>query len=252
VDIYDRARQPERFGPPRSLVHAIGGGDYLAIGQEFFGHFTELADLQPDQRVLDIGCGVGRMAYPLSTYLTDQGGYWGLDIVRPAIKWCQRNIARDRKNFHFEHMDVHSRKYHPAGQVAAADYVFPFEDDQFDFICLTSVFTHMLPPDMAHYLKEIRRVLRPGGRCLMTCFLINEESAGLIERGRSQLSFRHPLAGCFTTNIKVPERAIAYREADLLTMLEAAGLSLHGDVHYGAWCGRSTHLSMQDIVVVTF
>ena len=49
-------------------------------------------------------------------------------------------------------------------ETKASEYTFPYEDGEFDVVVLTSVFTHMLPDDVAHYLDEIARVLKPGGR----------------------------------------------------------------------------------------
>ncbi|MBV9747369.1 MAG: hypothetical protein JO157_01020, partial [Acetobacteraceae bacterium] len=46
--------------PPPPLM-LCGDGDFRTIGAEFLGHFIHLADLRPHERVLDLGCGVGRM-----------------------------------------------------------------------------------------------------------------------------------------------------------------------------------------------
>jgi hypothetical protein len=51
--------------PPRQLAYYVGKGDFRATGEEFRGHFRDLADLQAEDRVLDIGCGIGRMARAL-------------------------------------------------------------------------------------------------------------------------------------------------------------------------------------------
>ena len=49
--------------PPRSRIN-IGSGDFHKMGQEFKVYFIDLADLQPHHKVLDVGCGIGRMAAP--------------------------------------------------------------------------------------------------------------------------------------------------------------------------------------------
>ena len=79
---------------PPPWLHCVGdGGDSdTEIGKEFFRYFTEIAGLKPHERVLDIGCGTGRMARPLTSYLTS-GSYDGLDIVANSINWCQKTYA---------------------------------------------------------------------------------------------------------------------------------------------------------------
>src|SRR5438874_4060962 len=79
-----------RYGmiPPASMIF-VGSGDFRQIGRVFRDYFIELGDLQPGDRVLDIGCGIGRMAIPLTKYLSKNGEYWGIDIVKHGIDWCQ-------------------------------------------------------------------------------------------------------------------------------------------------------------------
>src|SRR5262249_5025506 len=115
-------------------------------------------------------------------------------------------------------------------------------------VFLTSVFTHMLAADVRHYLDEFERVLRPGGHCLTTCFLLNEESRAAIAGGRSSMALVHPMADCCTTNCEVPEEAVGFDEGLLLEWIAERGFTLRGR-HYGAWCGRSRFTSYQDILV---
>ncbi len=234
--------------PPKALSF-VGKGDFVKIGREFRQHFVELAGLQPGHRVLDVGCGIGRMAIPLTEYLSPAGGYWGFDIVKKGIDWCSERITPKFPNFHFQHSDVYNKHYNPDGQARACDYRFPFEDDFFDFIFLTSVFTHMVPADLENYLKEIARVLKPGGTCLITFLLLNKESSGLIRDGKSDLDFVHEMDGYFTTKPADPEAAIAYDEGVALKFLDQCGLAAEPPVRYGSWCGRKKYLSYQDIVI---
>ena len=113
--------------------------------------------------MLEPGCGTGRMAEPLTRYLGPAGSYDGFDVVRTAIDWCESNIASQHPNFHFRHVDVLNHVYNPKGRLDPEAFEFPYPDEAFDFVFLTSVFTHMRPPEMRHYLGQIRRVLRPGG-----------------------------------------------------------------------------------------
>jgi SAM-dependent methyltransferase len=81
--------------PPRSLVTAIGGGDIALVGNQFLAYFKDYAYLSPDEHVLDVGCGVGRMAIPLTKYLSKSGSYDGFDIMRRGIDWCHNRITID-------------------------------------------------------------------------------------------------------------------------------------------------------------
>jgi len=167
--------------PPRWMVF-VGSCNFA--DEELLRNFTELGGLKPDDRVLDVGCGIGRMAIPLTKFLNERGSYEGLDIVSEGIAWCQRQITPRFPRFHFMLADIYNGVYNPAGRNNASDYIFPYPDASFDFVFLLSVFTHMLPTDMENYLRQIVRVLKLGGRCFVTYFLITPEAEAL--RGATQ------------------------------------------------------------------
>ena len=199
--------------PPKRMVTAIGGGDFKAVGQELLTYFIELGDLQPTDRVLEVGCGAGRVAVPLTTYLNAQGGYEGFDIDGEAIRWCQTHITRRYPHFRFQLAEVHNRAYNPTGYYPASAYRFPYVDASFDFVFLGSVFTHMLSKDMQNYLSEISRVLKTGKKCLITFFLHNLESSQLMAAGSSTLDFAFEHEGVRVNTKHLPEAAVAYAEA---------------------------------------
>jgi SAM-dependent methyltransferase len=146
IDLIHKLRGKNSLLPPESLIF-VGQGDFIEIGQIFKAYFIELANLQRTDKVLDVGCGIGRMAIPLTKYLSKEGGYWGFDIVKSGIDWCQSHISPRFNNFHFQHSDVYNSHYNPTGKVRAQNFRFPFNEESFDFVFLTSVFTHMLPSD---------------------------------------------------------------------------------------------------------
>lgn len=234
--------------PPKLLI-SVGGGDFRAIGEQFVAYFRELAQLAPDDRVLDVGCGIGRMAIPLTNYLGPGGSYDGFDVVPHGIEWCRRRITPRFPNFRFRCVSVRNDDYNPEGAVAADEFVFPYADASFDFVLLTSVFTHMLPADSAHYLREVARVLAPGGRCFSTWFILDQEARVQLARGASTLDFRHPVAGGMTTNASRPGEAIATDDDRMRGAHHACALAIDEPVRYGSWSGRTPSLSYQDIVV---
>jgi SAM-dependent methyltransferase len=233
--------------PPRRKIF-VGEGDFKKIGQEFLRYFVEFGQLKPDERVLDVGCGIGRMAVPLTGYLSSRGEYQGIDIVQEGISWCQRHISPKFSNFYFQLSDVYNGNYNPAGRYRAQDYKFPFVNEYFDFVFLTSVFTHMLPGDLENYLSEISRVLRPEGRCLATFFLLNAESRSFISSGSSTLAFKYEIEEGLTIDRDNPESALAYEEVFIRRLYEKYGLQILAPIHPGSWCGRKGFVSYQDLV----
>lgn len=250
LDLADRARRGERTLPPRWLRHMVGG-NYEAVGREFAGHFVSVAGLRPGERVLDVGCGAGRMALPLPDLLGPDGSYDGFDIVPEAVAWCRDHITARHPNFRFRLLDVRNARYNPRGALSAREASFPYPDGAFDFAFATSVFTHLGLEEARRYLGECARVLRPGGRLLATFFLLERESLALIAAGRSEMDFRHG-DGDLRTLIHRPgdaDFAVAFDEALVRRMIGGAGLALREPIHRGAWCGREDFLSYQDVVL---
>ena len=233
--------------PPRRL-NFVGHGDFIAIGDEFFRYFVELGGFAPGGKILEIGCGVGRMARPLTKYLTT-GTYDGIDIVPKGISWCRKNISARFPNFKFHLADIHNLAYNPGGRLQALQYKFPFPKNTFDSVALTSVFSHMLTAEMEHYLRETARCLQPNGTALITFFLLNQESKDFIDRGLSALTFRFSRDGCKVNDDLVPEYAVAYEEETILRLCTQLALTVES-LHYGLWCGRPQYLSYQDMLVV--
>ncbi len=227
----------------------MGGRGSKQIGEEFCRFFVELGGLQPDERVLDVGCGIGRMAVPLTKYLKD-GEYEGFDVVPKSVEWCKENITPRYPNFRFSLADIHNELYNPRGRFKAAEYKFPYEDQYFDFVFLTSVLTHLLPRDMQNYLRETARVLKKDGRCIITFFLLNPQSLSLRSLGRSELDFKYQREGCRILDEDAPEYAVAYDEGHIRELYRRHNLRIVEPVHYGSWCGRgNSYLTYQDLIV---
>ena len=240
--------------PPKRLVVAgqFGGGDYQAIGYRYLHQFTELGGLKPSDRVLEVGSGLGRMAIPVAGILNEDGAYEGLDVVPFAVKWCQDYITPRFPRFKFQLADVHNGTYNPSGKRRAVEYVFPFPDLSFDFVIFGSVFTHLRAEEAEHYLSEVRRVLRPGGRLFSTWYLLNEESRRLMAEHAEAFQVVHPMDGCPSCRTAYPERPedlIGYDEGHVLEMLERCGLAVKPPVHYGSWSGRRACRNDQDVIV---
>jgi ubiquinone/menaquinone biosynthesis C-methylase UbiE len=108
----------------------------------------EQAALQPAYRVLDVGCGTGTLAilikqeHPTVTVI-------GIDPDRKALVRAERKAQRAEVSVHFER--------------GFAD-ALPYPDATFDRVFSSLMFHHLGRNEKEQSLREIRRVLRPGGR----------------------------------------------------------------------------------------
>lgn len=233
--------------PPERIVY-INGGDAKKIGETFLQYFINLGNLKRESDVLDVGSGFGRMAVPLTGYLSKKSKYEGIELLADGVNWCAKKITPKFKNFNFRRIDIKNGRYNPDGKYLASEYKFPFEDNSFDFIILTSVFTHMLPNDLENYLSEISRVLKPEAKCFITYFILNNDSVKHIEEGKSNFNLKFYFDECRIESKEDPEYVIAYKEAQLRFMYEKFNLKITS-INYGNWCGRDNYLDFQDIVV---
>lgn len=233
--------------PPRRLWSLVTGrsSDFHASGADQ-RKMLIAQGLRPEHRILDVGSGIGRLAVALTGYLGPDGGYEGFDIMPVGVRWC-RKITAAYPNFRFQLADVHSDRYHPKGRTKADAYVFPYPDASFDFVFLGSVFSHMFPADLANYLAEISRVLKPGGVSVISCYLLNDaKRAALAQDVPHAFTFAHPGPGYFAEVAELPEAAIAYEEAWMLDLYARCGLEVRENLQ-GGWA--ASPVQSQDIIV---
>jgi len=216
--------------PPRHLW--IGSHDpishYYRWIWEYLAYLTLLCDLLPESSVLELGCGHGRTARGLLDYLRAPGSYCGLDVDRRRIEDAQARLQSRHSNFQFIWADVYNRHYNPQGSVQASAHIFPFPDEAFDVIYAASLFTHLLPKETSNYFRESWRVLKPGGKCLFSMFLLDfYRGSGTT---RSPLyEFDVPLPGYPGVGVRdlaYPDALIGYRISNITLLAEQAGLRI--------------------------
>ena len=238
----------ETLIPPESLDYGIRVSQFRAIGEEYAGHCRALAGLRPDGHVLDVGCGFGPLGAALTSHLSLAGRYEGIDAVPVGVEWASRTITPRHPNFRFTWVDVYNQTYHRAGQLDPRSFRFPFPDDSFDLVYLRSVFTHMTPAEVSNYLNQIRRVLKPDGRALVSYFLLNAESRRLMDCKDAPRKFSHDYGSYWQDN-PGPGGTVAYEESFVRELYARRGLAVVEPIYFGRWCGRPVGASSQDLVI---
>lgn len=126
----------------------------LGLGKSFRVWLTSLADIQPEQDVLDLGCGTG----VLCLLLLEQ---------EPTLRLCGVEPARSA-------LALARRKAERAGAALtlheARAEALPFADGCFDRVICTLAFHHIPEAYKDAALREVRRVLRPDGRLILADF----------------------------------------------------------------------------------
>jgi SAM-dependent methyltransferase len=143
---------------------------YLRSAEAEAERLTSRLGYTAGSRVLDVGCGQGRLAIGMVRVL-GAADYTGLDVHRRSVEWCRRHIEREHPSFRFRHLDVQNDRYNPRGAPLGDSFRFDLEDASADIIYLYSVFSHTTEADMRLYLREFRRLLAPGGRVFFTTFV---------------------------------------------------------------------------------
>jgi SAM-dependent methyltransferase len=157
ADLRERLRGSGMPLPPASLRGRVGidssRAHFDAIGRrvasDVLSVFSTL-NLRIDDypRWLDFGCGAGRAARHLVTQPAIQR-LTGVDVDAAAIRWAARRLRDEYA-------------------VIAPTPPTPFENGAFDVIYAISVFTHFDEQQQNAWLKELHRLLRPGGLLIAT------------------------------------------------------------------------------------
>jgi SAM-dependent methyltransferase len=149
--------------------------DFVAKGVRDAKLLRQRAGLGRRKRVLDWGCGAGRLAIGIKHLIGDVADYHGVDVQPDLIGWAQANLADE--HYRFTLVDARNARYNPDG---VASFDIPADDGSVDVLHAYSVFSHMLTADVAGYGATIARILAPEGRAWMTAF-VEEDVPDCVE-----------------------------------------------------------------------
>lgn len=108
-------------------------------------------EIKPQMKVLDLGCGSGYLTFPMAEE-NPEANILGLDIV---TKTLENNAAQAKKDFLY---NLEFKSYD--------GFKFPCADESFDLIVTRYALHHF--PDIEQSMKEIARVLTPGGKLFIS------------------------------------------------------------------------------------
>lgn len=129
-------------------LRAAVGGEFEPLGVIEKALVIQLG-LRPNDYLIDVGCGSGRLAKPLSDYLS--GPYLGIDVVPDLVEFARTLVGR--ADWRFEVVD---------------GFQIPEQNGRADMVCFFSVFTHLLHEQSYLYLQEAKRVLKPSGKIVFS------------------------------------------------------------------------------------
>lgn len=192
IHLFDRRTDPPTTSghsvapvplPPEDYMRLVcGQNDDLAAqfawaGEVVLGMLDEEGMTAAGTSLLDVGCGCGRIARGLMD--RPISGYTGFDRHPGMIRWCQDHIGTRDPRFVFHYFSLKSSYQNLDGHEglqSATAFAFPYPDASFSAVLLASIFTHMPFEESVHYLKELFRILRPGGKILLSVFLTDGEA----------------------------------------------------------------------------
>lgn len=129
------------------------------------------ADIRAQDRILDLGCGIGNILIALAERIEFAQPAHGVDVSPDLIRIGEHETARaglqDRITL----------------QVASATHL-PFDEGSFDVVLTSHVLKHLDDEALLVSFREVARVLRPGGRFLLWEFDKSPRSALLFWSAR--------------------------------------------------------------------
>lgn len=167
---------------------------------------VERLALEPGARVLDIGCGTGRLARWVAQRVGPSGAVVGIDPLPERVELARAHAA---PNLRFER-----------GQ---AEDLALFDDARFDAVTLSAVLHWVVDKERA--FAEVRRVLRPGGRVGATTVPQELSTAGTVAHALMPLFARAPYAGAIDLSALTFARG-GLSSTDVIALVQASGLEL--------------------------
>lgn len=177
-----KTKHPDVKLPPDYLIYEsfqINYKKYFSDSMEtakwLTNHFKKHIELK-NVKILDWGCGPGRIIRHLPKILGKDCEYFGTDYNAKSITWCRENL----KGISFNQNTLQA--------------TLPYSNDFFDVIYGISIFTHLSKQLHFDWFNELARVLKPNGIMFLTMqgdnFKVKLTDKELIEFEKDMLVVR--------------------------------------------------------------
>jgi len=173
-----KRQNPEVKLPPDYLIYESFQISYrkyyidsIEAARWVAGHIARHTELR-DKKILDWGCGPGRVIRHLPAVNGDGCSFYGTDYNARSIAWCKENLP----GIHFHKNELKAE--------------LPWDDGFFDIIYGISIFTHLSEQMHYDWYRELHRVLKPGGIMFLTTqgdnfrVKLTETEAALYDQGK--------------------------------------------------------------------
>lgn len=223
---------------------------YFNLGREQAEEIIQWLCIKPEHKILDVGCGCGRIAIHFLNYLSKQGEYIGIDSNNKLLSYCGENISRLNSNFQFKFVDAYNGAYSREGKLNCSDIVFPVADESMDIVIMWSVFTHMHLTDADSYLKEVYRVLKKGGLFISSFNLHNKFIENQIKTNKSYLDIKYKInEDSYSLDKETPENGFAHKEERIKELYWKNGFFIK-EIKYGIWSSKELTGEFHDCIIV--
>lgn len=245
--------------PYRSRGGKVSYGEWAHVIGVFQTLLYQTLDQKDGNSVLDVGCGRGLLGLAAAPFVTNGGKYTGIDVIKKDVEFCRSRFPKESSEF--IHFEVANAMY--SSEQSQELKKWPIADASQDAVTALSVWTHLNERDAIFYLKEVERVLKPGGRAVITFFRLDEGYENSLAKRTDALGRYHATKQTkwvFTEKAygsadwltpkwtKHPEDAVGVTETGMTRLTESSGLKIH-KYYPGNW-KETIGVYFQDVLIL--
>lgn len=130
----------------------LGRTVFSLSGTVYAGRFIQASGLRPDERVMEVGSGLGKILTASQRRVRAEQPYVGIDLSYQMVRRARRGQESRRPSLHF---------------LVASALQMPFRRQSFDVVLLSHVAKYLTDPQLRQVLAQVKELLRPGGRFVL-------------------------------------------------------------------------------------